>query len=289
MREAKFHILRHQPYSNRSEHINIGLVVILDDGTFKIHLAKNLKKLKAFDPEASGNRTYEQVVALETQLNKMRGKLAYVLLKNLGAWRISDNAGFFSYDNPDEYDEWVSRMLVSTVEPRKRNRAELTPNKGNRLLIEVRQQFELHGWLGKSTGEIRDHKIISRFPVSLDCEVYADFAYKNGKLNIIETLDFRNIANPSEKKRETHSKAFVFDFAARLGKVAEDGVRGTVIFADSDYKGAKPMIKVLQQYADDMICWESDADIRRFLDETARAIKQPMIQMSANNDEIMKN
>jgi hypothetical protein len=274
MNIARFGVLRHQPYPNRSEHINIGLVVFAHDGP-RVHMARNLRKLKAFDPQANIESTRGQETALADLVKGMSEASAHSLLKNFGAWRLSDDLGFFSYRDQDEYDQWIDRMLVSTVEPRLKGKVVDRPVK-SKLSVDLKKTFDRLGWLGRKTEDIYQDKIVAHYPVSIVDDVYAEFALRNGKLNIIETVDFRTISNVSAKRQETQSKALIFNLADTLE--VKSGTNNTVIVAAANYEEIRPMTNLLSRYAN-VVSWESQLDMDEFFKNAAKAIHKPMLEI----------
>lgn len=274
MKTAKFGVLRYQPYPNRTEHINIGIVTFSDDG-LRVHLAKNLRKLKSFDPQADLLAMRDQESEIPKLFKDMTNEQAHVLLQNFGAWRIPTELGFFSYSNEEDYFLWVDRMLESTSEPRNKSRSIDRPIK-SKLSIDLKNTFNGLGWIGKKTSDINHDKIVTHYPVSIDDDVYAEFALKNGKLNIIETVDFRHISNITNKRQETQSKALIFNLAEMLEQ--EKGTNNIVIVAANDYKDVKPMMNLLGRYAT-IKAWDSQSDMDGFFSHVAKALHKPMLEM----------
>jgi hypothetical protein len=274
MNTARFGILRHQPYPNRSEHINIGLVVFAKEG-IRVHMAHNLKKLKAFDPSADIDATREQESSIVSLVKGMSENDAHILLQNFGTWRLSDKLGFFDYRDADEYDYWIDKLLTSTVEPREKGKTLDRPIK-SKLSIDLRKTLDKLGWLGKQPSDIKKNKIVPRYPVSTEDGVYAELAMENGKLHIIETVDFRHITNLNAKRQETQSKALIFDFADMLQE--DKGTNNIVIVAAADYNEVKPLTNLLRRYAH-VAQWESQTEMNEFFRVAADAIHQPMLEI----------
>lgn len=270
---AKYGVLRHQPYANRSEHLNIGIVAFLDDGRVRAHMGGNLRKLKAFDPSASLETVRDWETSLPAQVTGMSQTEAHRYLMHFGAWRLSETLGQFFFDSEERYLSQVKLVLDSLVEPSHPRRVERPPK--SRLFIDLKNAFSTHDWLGSRTDDIKNHKIVTRFPISAQDDVYAEFALRNGKLHITETIDFR-VATPSAKRQEAQAKAMVFNLATILEE--NSGVNSYIVTAASNYDEARQSIHLLSRFAT-VLAWESKVDMDNYMDLMARATGSPMLAL----------
>lgn len=268
---AMYSVLRYSPYHNRSEHLNVGIMVLLPDGKVRAHIAHNLRKVKAFDPAAN----LEQIREIEKGLpdfvetQKWNDENLFSALQGLGTVTPYPKPSMFVFDSESEYEEIVASALSTLVEPRRKGKTLRDPL--SRLFLDVKSVFTQFSWLGRTSNEINNHLIVPRFPVSVEEGVTAEFALRNGKLHIIETVDFRP-GNLHAKRQEAMSKALVFDVAAQIEKGT---VMSYVITAGASLPEAKPVVNLLNRYSEHMIAWESREEINGFLDAMESATGKP--------------
>lgn len=269
---ATTYIINHQPYPARAEHCTVGVLVFTAEGKVRAHLATNLRKLSAFDPQTNVNMLRDSLEWLVSEINKHSS--AWTAFKNgFSSLRFSAAPGFFSYESDAAYDKQVKWLLSVLAEPRSATTIESRKPK-SRLYIELRNTFKAYGWLGDSAGDIENHQIVTHFPVSLDEDLSAEFAMKNGTLHLIETVDFRGGAS-SSKRMEARGKALVFDSA----KDQSQTTACTAIVAAADYGDIKGSMKMLNRYADRVAAYESTADMQALFAEWAKAMDRPMLPL----------
>lgn len=268
---AKYSVLRYAPYSNRAEHVNVGLLVLLPTGEVRAHIASNLKKVQVFDPCVNLDkiREMEKGLPLFAMERKWNHEALFAELQGLGMVTPFPTPSIFAFDGELEYEAIIAGALSSLVEPRKKGRSLRDPV--SRLFLDVKSTFSQFNWLGKNADEINNHLIVPRFPVSVEEGVTAEFALRNGKLHIIETVDFRP-GNLHAKRQEAMSKALVFDLAAQIEK---SSVTSYVITAGSRQPEAKHIVNLLTRYSTNMIAWESPEDTSRLMDMLEAATGKP--------------
>ena len=265
---AQYAILSDYPYQHRSEHVHIGIVVFCHDGETRVHLGANLRKMKALYPRAD----MDVIRSWEKELNSTLHKSSYqdtaAHLAMLGNdWRLGETVGKFLYDDENDYLVRVRsalRNLVDPIEPRRPTRESTS-----RLFLDLKKTFSFHHWLGK---DINAHQIVPRFPVGP--EVNAEFALKNGRLHVIESLDLR-VSNPYAKRTEAQAKALAFDMARRLDKHAAS----YAVMAGLSSPIAEGTRELLSAYADRVYAWESPSDMSDLFESVAHAVGRPMLKM----------
>lgn len=270
---AEYGVLRHQPYPNRTEHINIGIVTFLHDGSVRVHFANNLRKLKAFDPHADLEKLRSWETGLPEFIAGLDRETARHELENLGAWKLSESLGRFVYNDEHEYTKRVTDALSSLVDVRARNRKERQEK--SRLFIDIKNAFSMNGWLGRNQKDIENHMIVPRYKLSPETGVSAEFALRNGKLHVLETVDFRT-STLSAKRQEAMSKALVFDLAYEL---ENESVNAYVVLAGGLQKEAAPTVNLLNRYAENVLHWEDQSDMKGLMDMMATATGKPMMDL----------
>lgn len=267
MNKANYGVLSHYPHPNRTEHVNIGLVVFRHDGEVRVHIGDDLRKLRAIDPKAHLDivRGWEQ--GLPKMVEGMEPGAAHRFLQHFGTWRMSESLGAFLYDSEDQYLERVQNALLSLVAPSRREVAPRDPT--SRLHLDLKQRFQVKGWLGR---DIDAHQIVARYPIGP--EVSAEFALKNGRLHIIETLDLRT-ANVSQKRTEAQAKALAFHMATRVDKQ----VARYAVMAGTTSSLAIGARELFTEYADRVYSWESPQDMSDFFRTIGQATGRPEIPL----------
>jgi hypothetical protein len=270
--KATTYLVNYQPYPARAEHCTVGALVFAQDGKVRVHLAHNLKKVKALDPQANLESLRDSLNALTKEINEKPG--AWDAFKaGLAGLRFSSSAGFFAYANPEEYERQVQWLLQTAAEPRSVQSKKMHQPK-SRLFVELKSTFKSYGWLGEKAEDIEDHKVVTHYPVVADEDLSAEFAMKNGRLHLVETVDFR-AGVASAKRMEARGKALVFDAA----KEQDTETQCTVVVAAQDYADIKASMNMLNRYADRVAVYESATDMQSLLSDWARAMNRPMLAM----------
>ena len=270
--KATTYLIDYQPYPARAEHCAVGVLVFDEVGKARVHLATNLRKLKALDPQASLEVLHDSLRWLVDEVNRIAGAWS-AFQHGLSSLRFSKEPGFFRYESELEYDKQVKWLLAISAEPRSATPGLIRSPK-SRLFIELRKTFKDYGWLGDSAQDIERHQVVTNYPVSLDEDLSADFAMKNSVLHLIETVDFRSGVS-SSKRMEARGKALVFDSA----KDQNQSTACTVIVAAADYGGIKGSMKMLNRYADRVAAYDSTADMQSLFIDWANAMHRPMLPL----------
>lgn len=268
--KAKTYLITYHPYQTREEHCSIGALVQREDGKMRAHLASNLRKMKAIDPASDFNDIRDRMAELIEHFNETPTAWA-AMRGGIGGLRFSTEPGYFLYNNDADYDRQIRLLLDVMVEPRSALKAK-DRKPQSRLYLELRRTFEQYGWLGKTASDIEDHKVVTQYPVSLDNDLFAEFAMKNGRLQVVETIDFR-MGVPSSKRLEAQGKALVMDFA----KDADHTALCTAIVAAPDYSGIRGSMNMLGRYADRVVAYDSAADMNALFSDWSTSMGRPML------------
>lgn len=264
---AQYGVLSHYPQRNRTEHIHIGIVVFLQDGTRRIHFAQDLRKLRCVDPSVNMETVRSWEDGLPSILNGQSMEQSVALLQNFGQWKLSDTMGRFSYRNEDEYLVRVANALhnlVATPPRSDRDRGEIS-----RLHVDLKTAFRAKGWLGH---DIRNHEIVERYV--LGPMTTAEFALQNETLHVIESLDLRT-SNPSAKRNDTRAKALTLDMARR----AATGATRYAVLAGIDSPLLKEAKSLLGDYSEEVFTWESAHDMEKLMHRLGVITKKPGLAM----------
>ena len=268
----KYALVRYQPDRARHEVVNIGTVIFAQPGPI-VTIAPNLTKLLAIDPNLS-------LLAVQDQANELRNAIAVlwgqgtepaVLVRYFGTATggitLSD-LGEVATQGRDIADivQELHTALVTT--PPKSRQPKI---RASRLNAELRAMFKSAHILGKTPGDISEHLVVPNYPIDAEVGLFAEFALRNGKLRITETVDFRS-GDPALKKREAESKTLLLLQALEtVGK--SDLHRYVVVSGASDKTTAS--INLLSRYADDLIVRENAQDWTLYVSEMQKAATSP--------------
>lgn len=250
----------------RNERINVGIVLWKESG-FEIYSDISTSRLSAIDRNYPRIAVFKELLAgtlgnsiteklSDKKLNKDSARMMLgFLIKPL---RAISGGVMFSEDG--DFTDEIERTLDALVRPSKFSIKIKSTRKSNRLESQFKHWLRASKIMGRTMDDLSKHRIVPQYPVSVDANVYADFAYKNGALHVIETLDMRGANHVSSTLRNTAAfKSITLDMA---GDVVGDGKRLGVIAA-SDYSAIKPALKLFERNADDLFSLDSPGDTQR--------------------------
>ena len=106
--KATTYIIHYQPYPARAEHCSVGALVFNGEGIARVHLATNLRKIKALDPQASVEVLHDSLKWLVSEINNQSNAWA-AFRQGVSYLRFSKDAGYFQYETDADYDKQVKR------------------------------------------------------------------------------------------------------------------------------------------------------------------------------------
>jgi hypothetical protein len=270
-----FSVLRYQPDMQRQEVVNVGIVLFTQEEP-RVSLGTNLGKVLALDPNFRVAQIYEQAKRLQHTLSALGAK-------NLSPPEIVErfaNGGTLSL-SPTGMIDRTGRTIESIIEELEHDLVRapvprrLKDPRTSRLHSELRRVFAQGKILGSKPSDIDKHLVVPNFPIDPDVGLFAEFALRNGKLHITETVDFRTA--PSSTKR-TESQAKTLLLVQALASVgAKDLKRYVVVTGVSSQ--VQPSINLLSRFADDLIVRESAEDWLRYVDAMHAAAKPDPLQI----------
>ena len=253
---ANYSVLQYFPYPNREEHVYVGILVATPGAGVRVHIAPNLRKAKALDPAVD----LDAIRDLEGEIPDFVRKMGWQreeVFERLGDWtnvRPHQRVCQFVFDDEDDYQRRIQSIMESLVMTRPAKAGEREPV--SRLFRDLKSLFIAYQWIGRTVDDIHKHLIVPRYPISPEDGIKAEFAMRNGKLHIIETVDFR-VENAHAKRQEAMSKALVFDLASKLEGAS---VCSYVVTAGAQEKLAKPIMNLIGRYSTNIFAWESQSD-----------------------------
>ena len=267
-----FSVVRYQPDLQRQEIANVGTVLFGPEGP-QVFMASNLTKLLALDPNLSLHQVHADAQALSQTLaaywHADADPAAIIAAMGQARQGLTLTAPGQIQQGQRTLSEVATELEQLLVRPPSRQR-QAAAVRTNRLHSELRQLFRQSGILGRDANDISRHLVVPNFPIDAEVGLFAEFALRNGRLHVTETVDFRTKTH-TEKKREAESKALLLvEARERVG--AADLTRYVVVTGVEDER-MQPTLGLLQRYAEDLIVRESTQDWARYVDAMHRAAR----------------
>ena len=270
---AKFSVIRHQPYPQRTEHVNIGIVVFLADGRVRVKMASNLRKLTALDPTADLETVRGQEDAIAELFAESNPEKRSTIAELFGPWRLDGSEGTLTYFDDEDLDRAIAWALEQTCEPTSKRRIVNRPPQ-SRLFIDLKKTFAIYGWLGHEPRHISERMIVSKYPILPEEGVFADFAVGSQRLSVFETLDMRHVSNLSGKRTEGLAKAMVLSAASLTNNALTN-----CIVAGSHLDYAKETTKLLNRVSARFYAYESVQDMNELFRDMGHATGKPPLEL----------
>lgn len=184
-----FAIVRLAPEGARDERLNIGAVVLTEDG-IDVRISKRLDKVRALSAALDPTNVRDILENL-ADLDR-RARDAGVLgvgerwkrLSRVGPISLS-SPGAFAAEDPTAYEDRVESVMKAMVDPEP-----ATPKareKRSKLLTQVKQVFRQERVLAKKDEPLDAHRIVTSY--QLDEGLVADLVLRNGAMHVVETID----------------------------------------------------------------------------------------------------
>jgi hypothetical protein len=256
-----------QPYPARPERCAVGVLVFAADGTVQARLAENLRKAKALDPACSVDRLRDGVLSIAADI-QASPKIWSLYAEGFGSIRFSKEAGVINYADERELESGIAWHLNMAVNPRIAAATRIRPPI-SRLFLDLKKAFAAYGWLAEMGQGLSDHRIVPRYPLSIEEDITTDFALTNGALNVYQSVDFRT--NQTQRKVETQAKAFAMGIAPQVSA----GAHAYAIVAGTHSDEATKSVKTLERVAEEIYVFESADDMTKLYNDIAKKLKRP--------------
>lgn len=275
MLTVPFSFLRARPNEVRGEQLNIGLVAFLPDGP-KVFIDAPHWRVRALHPDLDVVNWSVWATQLEsalTQLGSAEEGLDW-LQHGLGIVRADSTLGHLKVENERRIADAISTLMTQVVSIPERTIsavADKTMRPKSRLHAHLRSWFRSAKIYSPNISDLSKSKVVSSYPIDVSGDLYADFALKNGSVHIIETLDFRGVARVTKTQRGTAGLAAVLFDQAK--KVLPEGGKTIAVTSADDYASIKPLVGLIDKYADDVFHLESPSDRQRLADFVSISLK----------------
>lgn len=259
----KYAVLEAIPDPRKGERVNIGIVVFLPD-RIDVRFRAAAPKLRALagrgwepDLEFIRRRWIEHFDASKNPNET-------VSVFQLEDWlRFSELAPIFTTEGA-EYEKSVQQILAALVDIPKGPRKA----KGTRIKTEITKELNNQKLLAGAEDGLVSHKVVRDYAISVEEELYADFALQNGVFHCISALDLRK---DTTKIDEAALKAIVLD---KADKEHKDAKTIGIIAMEPDMKDQfKPHVELLGDYSKNgLFNWLILSERKRFLGILGQAV-----------------
>lgn len=269
----KFRVLRVTPNPIRGERLNVGLLVTNPEGKFEVRLHVMRDRLAALDPNLTAIQWEDWAKHAKESIDQLPEELALAWIeRGLSPVQADVHDGVFVASSAAEFEVQVQMLLERlVVKPSRQFRAPRSKGKqSTQLQAQFKNWFKSAQILGRTMEDISRRQIVQEYPVSLETDSFADFAFKNGALHILETLDLRGVDHLTPRLRNQAAfKSIVLDQASA---VTTGGGQRIAVVAASDYGSVKPAIRLIERSADDLISMDSPNDVQRLVEHLTASL-----------------
>lgn len=266
MKKAIAYTIYFQPYTTRSEHCAIGVIVKTEDGVVSPYFAKNLRKIEALDPRADTNQILSEINSICSKMSKSKEDFE-MFLNGIGYLKFSSDPGGFKYENEKDFHRSIDLLKNISIEP---NSSPKHSRPRSRLFKNIEQGFIKRNLLSTNPEDIHLHKVVPKFLIREDGNVKTDFAFMNGVFRNFEVIDLTRTKGRSYKQREVFSKAITCDIA----KKEYPGAVSTIIISCKDEQRFRGDIRILKDYSQ-IARFESNEDMLNIYQELQRLSQHP--------------
>lgn len=272
---TKYAIIRAIPDLRRGEIANIG-VVAFRPSALDIRLLASLNKVRALDPALNEEALRDYVHLMEAlDPTQESAELRHRAIAHLGSVQLSD-LGEFRHATDDEYEHMVQAILSDLVVPPIRRQRRVSSR--SRLETTIRREFEALSLLGKHVDDIKRHMVVHQYPVEEHGNLSVDFALRNGRWHVTETIDFSAVKDKlrATKFNAAALKAITLDTAERnLGNTVPLVVYQAA--SDTVLEIIQPSLNLLSGYAEQLYNYADPDERAAYFTRMARAAGREMI------------
>lgn len=244
------------PDVRRGERVNVGIVVFAPGG-LDVRLTE-MGKVRALTGNDWTGYATDAVRRLKDRFPSSEAAQAAIdagepfdpILRATGA-------AWFSVDSVLDYESRIREILTALV---MRPKATLHRPKTTRINTEIATHLRQSKVLAAPEEPMESHKVVRDYTV--EDELRADFAQRNGVLRVAATLDLRK---PNVNIRDATLKAIVLDRAKAV--YGNDTRRIGIYAATNDDKPRFHLhLELLQDYSDEVFNWSVPEERRGFME-----------------------
>ncbi|MER8465989.1 hypothetical protein [Mesorhizobium sp. M1396] len=244
-------ILQAAPDARRGERVNIGLLVLKDDGLdIQVFESRKIRALtgRSWDSFIDSYSTMMRSVD-DPSLSKEE---RFTYLSAAQGDILLSKRGWFEAASEDQYKSRVREIVkVSISRPAPERKRD-----DSSIVSEISSDLRSAKILASKDDGLNSGKVVKNYKVEIGLE--ADFAQLNSKLHVASVLDLR-AAHPH--LAQAALKAVILDraeavYGARIHKI------GVYAVAPARRWEVMENITLLERYADDVVNWEDPSDRR---------------------------
>lgn len=256
-----FSLIRYKVDLQRQEVVNVGVVLFTEDGPL-VAVAPGQGKVLALNPNFPVQQVFDQTGRLADAVRSLWEDTASVdhvvqFFSAGGALSLTPPGRVERQNQSDS--SIIEELLRELVAPPAKQRTRTTTK--SRLHTELRTMFRQAKILGSSPEDITKHLVVPNYPIDANTGLFAEFALKNGRLHVTETVDFR-LSTPSTKRQEAQAKTLLLVEARQ--RVGRNKLHRYVVVTGASAE-VQSSLNLLAKHADDLIVRESQSDWRRYV------------------------
>jgi hypothetical protein len=262
-----YSLIRAVPDPRRGEWVNVGVCVYLA-GFLDVRLSESNTKLRALDP----NLDTRSLRDLSRHWNEIAEGFPTTAEKQLALGSLpfvhASGVAQFIAENKD-YEEQLGLILRDLVIPP----VAIREKREARLQATLKTHLRRAKLYSDDPNAIREHKVVSNFPIKEQAGLYADFAARNGVMHITETIDFRV---KSEQLRNRHGLAAIKSITLDVAFGIFPNCNRNVVYAyhPRDIDAIQPSLNMLRDYSMHMFDAGAPNELAQFVEVTAQALSQ---------------
>ncbi|RUW61572.1 DUF3037 domain-containing protein [Mesorhizobium sp. M7A.F.Ca.US.008.03.1.1] len=250
-RVYSYAILQAAPDARRNERVNIGLVVLKEDGLdIQVVESRKIRALTGQSWDALIDSYSKALRAVDDPSANIEERLIYLNAAE-GEILLSASGWFKAFDQ-EQYDARINE-IVDAIIARPSSRK---PKEDTSIVAEISADLRRAKILATKEDTLATGKVVRNYRVDVGLE--ADFAQLNSRLHVASVLDLRS-AHP--QLAQAALKAVVLDRAAASydGNIHKIGVYAV---APARRQEVIDNITLLERYSDDLVNWEDPSDQR---------------------------
>lgn len=265
-RSYRFAIIQFAPDEARGERLNIGVVIIREEG-LDLRTTRRLERIRAISAAIDYETVkglIENMRGLDRILRQRNAVSADVRLQNLstvGPLRMSQ-LGTFVAESSTAYEDRIASLMRLWVEPEPAPKQ--LKEKRSRLFSSVKKIFRRERVLAKRDEGLESHRIVPAY--ELADGLVADLVLQNGAYHVVETVDASGNEHAFRRAvSEIAVSALVLE-RARM-RFGEDVTKARLVFTASTVleRVARPALDAAEHQGTELINWESRDDRERFI------------------------
>jgi len=288
---ARYTTLKLSPYTNRSEHVNYGLLVfemIKGQVFLEAHFAPVSRKISGFAPHISFADLRANAQALAQAVNNegfetFDAALSWLNALNFLPERAMQSFGAIKFRDFSERQTRINWALMNLCGTPSAKGGPREPK--SRLFRDVKAQFKAIGILAPIGADLPDHQVIANYAPEPDSDVKVEFALQNGHMRIAQTIDLRSTNSEeltSHQRQSVLSKAFSLHYATQVIGERTNSLETWMICAGANDRKAERLINALDKQAQNLVHWESALEMNEFMESWSRAAGRELPRMPLN-------